>query len=226
MLRCQAGWASPRSNPTDMEGTAGYDREAQPAPKHLAAALIDLNKISHFCYLTVVLTGGYTVFSKNSHTMRFMGLDFGSKYIGIAVSDEAGLIASPRKSLRRTNLEKDIEHLASRAREEEAGAFVVGMPLSLDGSEGPQAKKVMGFINRLGQVSGIHVTPWDERLTTVAAQRSLIEADVSRARRKKVVDKVAAAIMLQSYLDYRSLKQSSEESLARQARQAQPGEES
>ncbi len=146
--------------------------------------------------------------------MRFLGLDFGSKYIGIAVSDEAGLIASPRESLRRTNLEKDLEYLTSRAREEDASEFVVGMPLSLDGSEGPQAKKVIGFISKLEQTSGIHVTPWDERLTTVAAQRSLIAADVSRARRKKVVDKVAAAIMLQSYLDYRSLKQSSEDSPA------------
>ena len=155
--------------------------------------------------------------------MRLMGLDFGSKYIGIAVSDETGLIASPRESLRRTNLEKDIENLAERARAEEAGEFVVGMPLSLSGDEGPQAKKVMGFINQLEIASGIHVTPWDERLTTVAAQRSLIEADVSRARRKKVVDQVAAAIMLQSYLDYRSLRQASEES---QDRPAQSGEDS
>ena len=155
--------------------------------------------------------------------MRFMGLDFGSKYIGIAVSDQGGLIASPRESLRRTNLEKDIEHITSGAREEEVGAFVVGMPLSLDGSKGPQADKVMAFISKLQQMSKIHVTPWDERLTTVAAQRSLIEADVSRARRKKVVDKVAAAIMLQGYLDYRSIKQSSEES---QARQAESDEES
>lgn len=143
-----------------------------------------------------------------------MGLDFGSKYIGIAVSDEAGLIASPRESLRRTNLEKDIGHLTSLAREEDVGEIVVGMPLSLDGNEGPQAKKVTEFINKLEQMSEMHVTPWDERFTTVAAQRALIEADMSRARRKKVVDKVAAAIMLQGYLDYRSLKQSSAESQA------------
>lgn len=88
------------------------------------------------------------------------------------------------------------------------------MPLSLDGNEGPQAKKVTEFINKLEQMSEMHVTPWDERFTTVAAQRALIEADMSRARRKKVVDKVAAAIMLQGYLDYRSLKQSSAESQA------------
>ena len=87
----------------------------------------------------------------------------------------------------------------------------------------------MEFVTKLEQLAGMHVTRWDERFTTVAAQRALIEADVSRARRKKVVDKVAAAIMLQGYLDYRSLKQSSAESGARPARRsqpAQPGEDS
>lgn len=213
-----------------MKRTARNDREGERATKHLAATFsatpIDLNQVSPLCCLTAVFTRSYTaVFIQ----MRFMGLDFGSKYIGIAVSDEAGLIASPRESLRRTNLEKDIGHLTSLAREEDFGEIVVGMPLSLDGSEGPQAKKVMEFVTKLEQTSGMHVTRWDERFTTVAAQRALIEADVSRARRKKVVDKVAAAIMLQGYLDYRSLKQSSAESGARPARRsqpAQPGEES
>jgi putative Holliday junction resolvase len=143
--------------------------------------------------------------------MRFMGLDFGSKFIGIAVSDEAGMIASPRESLRRAGLEKDIKYLTELARGEEVGEILVGMPFSLDGSEGPQAKKVMEFSHTLQERSGIQVRPWDERLTTVAAQRALVEGNVSRARRKQVVDKVAAALMLQSYLDYRNLKQASEE---------------
>ena len=207
-----------------MKRTARNDREGERATKHLASTFsatpIDLNQVSHLCCLTAVFTRSYTAFFIQ---MRFMGLDFGSKYIGVAVSDEAGLIASPRESLRRTNLEKDIGHLTSLAREEAVSEIVVGMPLSLDGSEGPQAQKVMEFINKLEQMSGMHVTPWDERFTTVAAQRALIEADVSRARRKKVVDKVAAAIMLQGHLDYRSFKQSSAESRARQSEQ---GEES
>ena len=137
--------------------------------------------------------------------MRIMGLDFGAKSIGIAISDEAGLIASPRDTLRRSNREKDIAWLTELARREGVEEILVGMPLSLDGSEGPQAQKVMKFIKRLKLHSGLDVRPWDERLTTVAAERALIEGNVSRARRKKVVDQVAAALILQGYLDYRSV---------------------
>lgn len=137
--------------------------------------------------------------------MRIMGLDFGAKFIGIAISDEAGLIASPRDTLRRSNRDKDIAWLTELARREGVEEILVGMPLSLDGSEGPQARKVMKFIKRLELHSGLHVRPWDERLTTVAAERALIEGNVSRARRKKVVDQVAAALILQGYLDYRSV---------------------
>jgi len=134
-----------------------------------------------------------------------MGLDFGDKSIGIAISDEAGLIASPRDTLRRSNLEKDIAWLTELARKEGVEEILVGMPLSLDGSEGPQARKVMAFIKALQQHSGFHVRPWDERLTTVAAERALIEGNVSRARRRKIIDQVAAAVMLQGYLDYRGI---------------------
>jgi putative Holliday junction resolvase len=137
--------------------------------------------------------------------MRIMGLDFGDKSIGIALSDEAGLIASPRDTLRRSNLEKDIASLAELARKEKVEEILVGMPLSLDGSEGPQAQKVMAFIKALQEHSGLRVHPWDERLTTVSAERALIEGNVSRARRRKIIDQVAAAVMLQSYLDYRSV---------------------
>jgi putative Holliday junction resolvase len=137
--------------------------------------------------------------------MRIMGLDFGDKSIGIAISDESGLIASPRDTLHRSNLEKDIARLTELAQKEDIEEILVGMPLSLDGSEGPQARKVMAFVNALRQHSGLRVLPWDERLTTVAAERALIEGNVSRARRRKIVDQVAAAVMLQSYLDYRSV---------------------
>jgi putative Holliday junction resolvase len=135
-----------------------------------------------------------------------MGLDYGAKFIGIAMSDEAGLIASPLDRLRRVGLDKDIERIIELAKSEGVGEILVGMPLSMDGSEGPQAKKVAEFIHVLQERSGIQVVPWDERLTTVAAQRSLLEGNVSRARRRQVVDKVAAALMLQGYLDYRGLK--------------------
>lgn len=137
--------------------------------------------------------------------MRIMGLDFGDKSIGIAISDERGLIASPRETLRRSNLENDISQLTELARRENVEEILVGMPLSLDGSEGPQARKVTEFVKSLRQQSDVPVRPWDERLTTVAAERALLEANVSRARRKKVVDQVAAAVLLQSYLDYRNV---------------------
>jgi putative Holliday junction resolvase len=142
--------------------------------------------------------------------MRFMGLDFGDKRIGIAVSDEQGLIAMPKDTLHREAARKDIDRLAELANEEGVGEILVGMPISMDGSHGPQARKVMKFVQMLSERVEIPVVPWDERLTTVAAERILIEADVSRSRRRRVIDKVAAAYMLQSYLDYRNEKQAAE----------------
>ena len=142
--------------------------------------------------------------------MRFMGLDVGDKRIGIALSDEGGLIASPRDTLRRNGLEVDIDRLLEMARNEEVGEILVGMPISMDGTEGPQAKKVVKFIHALSERSEIPVVPWDERLTTVAAERVLLEGNVSRAKRRHVIDKVAAAYMLQGYLDYRGEKQAAE----------------
>lgn len=138
-----------------------------------------------------------------------MGLDFGEKSIGIAISDEGGSIASPRETLRRSGLERDLSRLTELAREEGVEEILVGMPLTLDGTEGPQAQKVTGFVRALRAKCGIPVRPWDERLTTVAAERALIEGNVSRARRKKVIDQVAAAVLLQSYLDYRQSRDES-----------------
>lgn len=142
--------------------------------------------------------------------MRFMGLDVGDKRIGIALSDELGLIASPRDTLCRNGLDHDLDRLLDLARQESVGEILVGMPISMDGSEGPQAKKVMKFVQLLSERAEMPVVPWDERLTTVAAERALLEGDVSRARRRKVIDKVAAAYMLQSYLDYRNQKEAAE----------------
>ena len=142
--------------------------------------------------------------------MRFMALDVGDKRIGIALSDEEGLIASPRDTLHRSRLETDIENLIELARNEDVGEILVGMPISMDGSEGPQAKKVAQFIHALSEHSEIPVVPWDERLTTVAAERASLEGNVSRGKRRKVIDKVAAAYLLQGYLDYRSARQAEE----------------
>ena len=135
--------------------------------------------------------------------MRFMGLDVGDKRIGVALSDEGALIASPRETLERRGNRKDIARLLELAELEEVGELVVGMPLSLDGTEGPQAEKVTRFITALRAETDIPVTTWDERLTTVGAERALLEGDVSRAKRKQKVDRVAAALILQGYLDSR-----------------------
>ncbi|HEY7696979.1 MAG TPA: Holliday junction resolvase RuvX [Vicinamibacteria bacterium] len=133
--------------------------------------------------------------------MRFMGLDVGDKRIGVALSDESALIASPRETLERRGNRKDIAHLLELARREEVSGILVGMPLMLDGSTGPQADKVSRFVEALRAATSIPITTWDERLSTVGAERAMIEADVSRAKRRGAVDRVAAALILQSYLD-------------------------
>jgi len=135
--------------------------------------------------------------------MRFMGLDVGDKRIGIALSDEGAIIASPRETLERRGNRKDIAHLLELAKREDVGEILVGMPFSLDGSIGPQAQKVERFVTALKGETAIPITLWDERLSTVSAERALIEGDVSRAKRRGSVDRVAAALILQSYLDAR-----------------------
>jgi putative Holliday junction resolvase len=135
--------------------------------------------------------------------MRFLGLDVGDKRIGIAVSDYGALIASPRETLERKGTRKDVAYLLDFARREEISEIVAGMPWNLDGSTGPQAEKVLRFVEALRAETDIPVHIWDERLSTVGAERALIEADVSRAKRRGAVDRVAAALILQSYLDAR-----------------------
>lgn len=143
--------------------------------------------------------------------MRLMGLDVGDRTIGVAVSDENGVVALPRETLRRERLEKDLARLMAIVTEDGVGRIVVGLPFSLDGSEGPQAAKVRAFIAALSERTSVPVTAWDERLSTVAAERSLIEADLSRARRRLVIDQVAATLILQTYLDYRRSLEAREE---------------
>ncbi len=133
--------------------------------------------------------------------MRVMGLDMGTKRIGVAMSDERGVTATPLKVLKRSGERKVFEELKKLVEEYSVGSVVVGMPLNMDGSVGPKAKGVETFIERLGGELQIPVKAWDERLSTVAVTRVLLEADVSRAGRKRVVDKLAAAYILQGYLD-------------------------
>lgn len=133
--------------------------------------------------------------------MRIMGLDVGAKTIGVALSDPLGLTAQGLEVIRRKRLAKDLERLGEIVEQNGVGLVVVGMPKNMNGTHGPQAETVREFIAAFQEKFGIPVDVWDERLTTVAAERMLIEADVSRAKRKQIIDKTAAVIILQGYLD-------------------------
>ena len=138
---------------------------------------------------------------------RVVGLDVGSKTIGVAVSDELGLAAHPRRTIERQGTKKDAETVARIVATEEADRVVVGLPLTLEGTMGPRAKRVMVFVDALAKRLDVPVETWDERFSTIAVERVLLDADLSRARRKEVVDKQAAAYILQGWLDSRSREQ-------------------
>jgi putative Holliday junction resolvase len=133
--------------------------------------------------------------------MRTLGLDFGTKTIGVAASDALGLTAQTVTTIRRTSLRADLAALKELVHEYEAERFVVGLPLNMDGSEGPRAEATRKFVDALTQALGLPVELWDERLSTVAAQRTLLEADLSRAKRREVIDQMAAQFILQGWLD-------------------------
>ncbi|MBI5492321.1 MAG: Holliday junction resolvase RuvX [Deltaproteobacteria bacterium] len=136
--------------------------------------------------------------------MRLMGLDVGTKTIGIALSDEAGITAQPVTTLKRSSIKKDLEELLRLAGDRQVRGFVVGMPVNMDGTEGPRSKSVQKFVELLKEKTGLPVYTWDERFSTIAVTRVLIEGDLSRKRRKEVVDKMAAAYILQGFLDSRA----------------------
>lgn len=131
--------------------------------------------------------------------MRIMGLDLGDKTIGVAVSDLMGWTAQGVETIRRSR--QDMQRLKELTEQYEVEKIVLGLPKNMDGSMGPRAQKSLEFQKRLTEQLGIPVETWDERLTTMAAQRTLLEADVSRAKRKQVIDKMAAVFILQGYLD-------------------------
>lgn len=130
-----------------------------------------------------------------------MALDVGDVLIGVAVSDPSAIIAQGLDSLKRTNLNKDIESINALLTEYEAEKIVIGLPKMLNGEIGIQAQKVLGFVENLRKKIDIPIELWDERLTTVSANRALIESNMRRKKRKQVADKVAATIILQGYLD-------------------------
>lgn len=133
--------------------------------------------------------------------MRIMGLDVGSKTVGVALSDPTGTFGQPFCVLRRSSDRRDMARLSSIIAENEVVQVVVGLPRNMDGSLGESAIRASRFAEALQARTSVPVVTWDERLSTVSAERALIEADVSRRRRKGLVDSVAATIILQSYLD-------------------------
>lgn len=142
--------------------------------------------------------------------MRYMGLDVGDATIGVAVSDIMHIIAQGKGTIRRTSLKEDIDKLVDIIVTEDVGKIVIGLPKNMNGTLGPQGEKTLAFSQKLEKKlrysdriknRDIEIIFWDERLTTVAAEKMLIEADVSRSKRKDVIDTVAAGYILQGYLD-------------------------
>lgn len=139
--------------------------------------------------------------------VRALGVDPGSKRIGLAVSDRSGTIASPLTVLQRSrSRDHDLHELARIVREEEADVVVFGLPLNMDGSRGPAARAAVAESRRLATLVDVPVELHDERLTTVTAERDMLAAGLDALQRRRVVDKIAAAIMLQSWLDARATR--------------------
>ena len=152
------------------------------------------------------------------HTLRntvcrgkaYMALDIGSKTIGVAISDTTHMIASPRETISRTKLMKDVERLRSIIEQDDIGGLVVGLPVSMDGTEGPRCQATRDITAEIVKAVNLPTAFWDERLSTSAVERVLIDgADASRKRRAEVIDKMAAGWILQGFLDGGSTQPSS-----------------
>ncbi len=132
---------------------------------------------------------------------RLIGADLGAKTIGLALSDMERRIATPLETIRRTKFGKDAARLVALMEKFDAAALVVGLPLNMDGSEGPRAQAARAFVRNFGPLSARPCVFWDERLSTAAVTRSLIAQELSRGKRAEVVDRMAAAFILQGALD-------------------------
>ena len=132
---------------------------------------------------------------------RLLGLDLGTKTIGMALSDVTRSVATPYHTLRRTKFTGDAKAIAAAIAENGVGALVIGLPINLDGSEGPRAQSTRAFARNLAPLIEVPILLWDERLSTAAVERHLIEAGASRKRRAEVIDRMAAAYILQGALD-------------------------
>ena len=133
--------------------------------------------------------------------MPILGLDVGTKTIGLAISDLTRFIATPLYTLRRTKFSADVAELLKLAAERDVRGFIIGLPINFNGTEGPRAQSCRAFARNLGTLTALPMAFWDERLSTAAAERVLLEADASRKRRAEVIDAVAAGFILQGALD-------------------------
>lgn len=132
---------------------------------------------------------------------RLLGLDVGTKTIGMALSDTTLLLATPFDTIRRTRFRDDAQRLLQEIARHQVGGIVVGLPLALDGSESPRTQGVRQFAKNLLELTNLPLAFWDERLSTAAVEREMIAADLTRKRRAEIIDKVAAAYILQGLLD-------------------------
>jgi len=135
---------------------------------------------------------------------RVLALDVGDRRIGVAVSDELGLTAQGVTTIHRRSWAADLDDIARLVETWQADTIVVGLPLTLEGAIGPRAQTVQAFIKRLESAVGVPILTWDERFSTVTAERVLIDANLSRAKRRRVIDKTAAVVILQHFLDTRA----------------------
>lgn len=132
---------------------------------------------------------------------KLMGLDLGTRTIGVAISDGLRMTASPIETIKRVKFTQDAERLARLVADNAVTGIVVGLPLNMDGTEGPRAQSTRAFVRNLKQKIDLPMVFWDERLSTMAVTRTMLEADLSRARQAEVVDKLAASYILQGALD-------------------------
>ena len=135
--------------------------------------------------------------------MRYLGVDPGKKRVGLAVCDPTESLASPLQVLQRRALEQIVADIAAVCRREQVGAVVVGLPLNMDGSKGPAAQDAEHLAQKIAEAAGLPVHLWDERLSSVTVEQRLIELDMSRAKRRGKIDKLAAQVILQGFLDAR-----------------------
>ncbi len=164
--------------------SAQHETGATPLKKRIVMLLSDLSEFA-------TLTAG----------RRLIGLDLGTKTIGIALSDAGHRIGTPMETIRRVKFTRDAERLQEICTEHDIGGLVIGLPLNMDNSEGPRAQATRAFERNLSQKIELPMLFWDERLTTVAAERAMIEADLSRKKRAARIDAAAAGLILQGVLD-------------------------